>query len=127
MLIGAFSFVRILWIRFEIWRSPDDIDPSLLPTADTGLSNRPQRARTVRKPGDVFKLFSPALRRTVAEKEDPSDDFRLMYTAVEGSRWKRYLVGWLPWLSLVPWFRRSDVATDSGKRQGRESSETHAD
>jgi hypothetical protein len=123
MLIGAFSFVRILWIRFEIWRSPEDIDPSLPPTADTGLAKRPKQVRTFRNPGDVLRLFSPALSRSFIDKKLISEEARRTYSAVDGPRWKRYLVGWLPWLSLVSWFCEGGTIGNGEKKDDRRSSE----
>jgi len=121
MLIGVLSFVRILWIRFENWRSPDDIEPSLPPTSNA----RPRRARTFRSPSDVLKLFSPALSRTFMETDQLSKETNASYATVVGPRWKRYVVGWLPWLSLVSWFCKDDDNPELKSEAQRKAGESY--
>jgi hypothetical protein len=138
LLIGTFAFVRILWIRFEKWRNPDDIDPSLPPTvtiaaveADPRLSGR---SKTLRVGKDVLMLFSPGMKRPVRKArptggnkkdEDEVDGHR--YVQVTGSIWRRLLVGWLPWLSLLPMFVRDSNDIDAEKRkETRREADGHA-
>jgi len=94
LLIGIFGFVRISYLRFEQWRSPGSIEPS---TVSTEAEPRP--SRTFRFGVDVLKAFSPAMaRQRTIKRHDPSD--------VDGMQKRRpwpirYLVSWLPWLSLL--------------------------
>lgn len=61
MVIGAFSFVKLLYTIFENWRDPRGASPSL------GREPSRRQVRGKRRSRNPFKLFSPR----IAEEEDP--------------------------------------------------------
>ena len=105
MLIGAFSFVRILYTAWELWRSPNgDITPSL-GRNDSRRYSKIQRESA--KGLNVFQLFSTgpdgaeAGKRTYSGSHDP-----IIKLHERLSWWRRIMITWLPWLSLLyfwPW------------------------
>ncbi|KAE9379835.1 hypothetical protein N431DRAFT_476914 [Stipitochalara longipes BDJ] len=104
LLIGAFGFVRICFLVFSDWRSPGDVEPSLSNDEKTRMR---LEARTMHAK-DLPLAFSPAMRReeTMRRERDPGevDGFE------RGRGWMaRYLVSWLPWLSLLGYFRDEEV------------------
>lgn len=111
MLIGAFSFTRMLFMTFELWRSPDgDITPSL----GRGKSRRNRHSsRNATKGVNIFKLFSSGSSMSETPKyheESPQikseheDAYYDLYKRL--GFWQRVAITWLPWLSLFcfwPW------------------------
>ena len=112
MLIGAFSFVRILYTAWELWRSPEgDITPSL-GRNDSRRYSKVQRDSV--RGVNVFQLFSTGIAGAEAGGEhdqtqnewhdgnhDPFKDLRERL-----NWWQRSMITWLPWLSLIyfwPW------------------------
>jgi len=134
MLIGAFSFARILWISFELWRSPDgDIAPSLGRQA----SHRNVKASSKATSGfNIFGLFSQRLEDSTNEEEeglhrpnvenadhgDLSDDKhedRYLSLNERLNPFNRIMITWLPWLSLLhfwPWTNEMSPQSESQKR-----------
>ncbi|KAJ9654128.1 hypothetical protein H2198_006808 [Neophaeococcomyces mojaviensis] len=121
MLIGTFSFARILWISFELWRSPDgDITPSLGRHASR-RNAKPKRDSTAGF--NIFGLFSQRVEETIAEEEEGlhqathknahqndiwDDKHEDPYLSLHKrlNVFQRIVVTWLPWLSLLyfwPW------------------------
>ena len=100
LLIGAFGFVRIIYLLFEQTRSPGDAEPSVAhpPTP-------PRQARTMHL-ADALHVFSPAMARDSLTTTRDDDDIDAMER--HRPRRLRYLVAWLPWLSLLPAFRSED-------------------
>jgi hypothetical protein len=99
-MIGIFGFVRTCYLLFESWRSPGDTEPSVSePTPPL-----PARTMHIR---DIPLAFSPAMaRNSTISSHDPNevDDIE------RGRRWPvRYLVSWLPWLSVLKYFRDEPV------------------
>jgi len=95
LLIGAFGFLRICWLTFEEWRSPGDRDPSVTRSTDS-----PCKSRTMHV-GLGLLAFSPALARDSPTKSEEHDENELDDLERNRSRPVRYLVSWLPWLSLL--------------------------
>lgn len=108
LLIGTFGMVRTLYLLYAALRSADDENPSL------PASTTPTRARTLRA-RNVLLAFSPAMDRDARSKRyDPNEDGELE----RNMRWPvRYLVAWLPWLTLLPYFQHR--ASDETKHQSR--------
>ncbi|KAK5104630.1 hypothetical protein LTS08_002521 [Lithohypha guttulata] len=112
MLIGTFSFIRILFIAFEHWRSPDgDITPSL----GRNASNRNAKAKRDSMQGlNILKLFSSSNAKSqecahADESHDSqqtwdgehNDAYYNLHSRLNTSR--RILITVLPWFSLL-WF-----------------------
>lgn len=110
LLIGAFSFVRIVFIRFAQWRSGDDTEPSL--ARDPTM---PARASTMPKGLGWLKVFTASRRRgpTPADAHEDSDIDPCME---DRTNWQRYLVAWLPWLSLTKWICADKTALPTFNR-----------
>lgn len=112
MLIGAFSFIRCLFIAFELFRNPDgDISPSL----GRHQSRRVTTAQPDATKGfNFFKMFSAA-NEVVHEEEKQILQVKTDEDAQEKeidpffelqkrlSVFQRIMVTWMPWLSLL-WF-----------------------
>lgn len=111
LLIGAFGFVRTCYLLLETWRSPDDIDPSL------SAPPKPLPARTMHVK-DMFLMFSPAMRRKSTFTHGPGEveDF-----AKRRGRPARYLVAWLPWLSLLRSFQGPSELSYCGTSNSNEA------
>lgn len=112
MLIGTFSFIRCLFIAYELFRYPDgDISPSL----GRHESKRMTQPQTKPTQGlNIFKLFSAANEAAYEEhrhyseiktdedaQEKEIDPFYELQNRL--SVFQRILVTWMPWLSLL-WF-----------------------
>jgi hypothetical protein len=104
LLVGAFGFLRICWLTFEEWRSPGDRDPSV-----SQSSNEPRESRTMHL-GLGLLAFSPAMSRDARAEAEHEDD-ELDEFEKKRSRAVRYLVSWLPWLSLLRHMRNEDTNT----------------
>ncbi|KAF9873161.1 hypothetical protein CkaCkLH20_09324 [Colletotrichum karsti] len=114
LLIGSFGFVRTCYLLFESWRSPEDIDPSL------SAPPTPVAARTMHT-RDVLLLFSPAMARRPTTFHDPDE---IDKTAKQRGWPVRYLVAWLPWLSLLGFFQERPALEDRKRHsKGSENSE----
>ncbi|KAL5322090.1 hypothetical protein ACEPPN_010059 [Leptodophora sp. 'Broadleaf-Isolate-01'] len=96
LLIGTFGLVRVLYLVVRSKRSPEDTEPSLLDTYS------PKRSRTL-KVRNLLLAFSPAMSRdSTITKYDPDEVDELE----RGRPWHvRYLVAWLPWLSILKYFK----------------------
>jgi hypothetical protein len=107
MIIGLCSLVRILYICFERWRSPEDIKPSL---ADRPVT--PTRAATVPKGKSWLRAFAPRSHTDdMAPKTRASfEGSDLDVDMVGQPAWWRYLVAWLPWLQAASyWFKEEKL------------------
>lgn len=95
----------------ESWRSPGDTEPSL-----SGPSP-PHQARTMHF-RDVAMVFSSAMsRNSTFTTHDPNE----MDEIEKERRWPvRYLVAWLPWLSLLKYFH-DEPAVDIRNRMSNHS------
>ncbi|TDZ61196.1 hypothetical protein CTRI78_v004466 [Colletotrichum trifolii] len=93
LVVGLFGFVRTTYLLLETLRSPDDILPSL------GAPARGNSARTLR-PRNLLLVFSPAMARE-RKRERESHLPRDSAVARHRGAFVRYLVAWLPWLSLL--------------------------
>jgi hypothetical protein len=116
LLMGAFGFVRACYLLFESWRSPGEIEPSMAEPSPP----HPARTMHIR---DIPLAFSLAMaRNSIATSHDPNELDELQ----RGRRWLvRYLVAWLPWLSLLPFFE-NDSVRHQGKRQSDQSGYSRA-
>jgi hypothetical protein len=103
LLMGAFGFVRICWLKFEDWRSPGDTDPSLAKSDDL-----PHRSRTLRFGKRMLQVFSASLAKDEARKAE-HDANEVDELEKNKSRISRYLVAWLPWLSLLKHWRNETL------------------
>jgi hypothetical protein len=104
LLIGAFGFTRTSYLMFENFRSPGELEPSIIDPSP------PQPARTMHFGPDVLQAFSPGMKRKRTSKEHSPDEI----DELEGHRpWPiRYLVAWLPWLSLLKYFQDAQYRAD---------------
>jgi len=95
MVIGLCGLLRILYIRFEKWRSPEDIKPSLGDRPTT-----PTRAVTVPRGKGWLRAFAPRTETegTASKAKDTLEDGDLDVDMIHQPVWWRYLVAWLPWL-----------------------------
>ncbi|OAL20685.1 hypothetical protein AYO22_08694 [Fonsecaea multimorphosa] len=114
MIIGTFSFLRLGYKVLEKWRDPDD-DPSL-PT-----ELKPSKTQQdFPGPKRIFKLFAPptssAHPRPQAPEDMPPEDTDIDQIVQDEPIRLRYLVTWLPWLSLLHWW------TDDEQQQQRQNS-----
>jgi hypothetical protein len=109
LLIGAFGFVRICYLVLESWRSGNDVEPSLATNQRTRLEARTLHTK------DLPLAFSPAMKREerVRKEHEPDEVDELERRR---GRAARYLVSWLPWLSLLEGFRDEPVM-DMGKEK----------
>jgi len=87
-----------------MWRSPEDIKPSL---ADKPIT--PTRAATTPRGKRWLKVFAPRTRvegaSSIARRTFEDSDVDLDMLGQPG--WWRYLVAWLPWLEAASyWFRK---------------------
>jgi hypothetical protein len=115
MIIGLCGLVRILYICFERWRSPDDIKPSL---ADRPVT--PTRAATVPRAKSWLRAFAP--------RSNASNTAPVTREAFEGSdldvdmigqpAWWRYLVAWLPWLQAASYWFKEEKSEHAEKVKG---------
>jgi hypothetical protein len=117
LLIGAFGFVRICWLKFEEWRSPSDPNPSIVVT-----SPHPRRSRTMRFGIRVLQAFSESLAVDTARKEahEAAEADELEQGKSTASR---YLVAYLPWLSLLKYWR-NDTEHEAEKTLPTERAKT---
>jgi hypothetical protein len=102
LLIGVFGLVRICYLVLESWRSGDDVEPSLATNQKLRLEARMLHAK------DLALAFSPAMRKeeNVRKEHEPDEADELERRR---GRVVRYLVSWLPWLSLLEGFRDEPV------------------
>lgn len=109
MIIGAFSFVRLAYKLLEKWRDPDD-EPSLPRDAYTSFLTGPQSSEPPQqfpKKTRLFKLFAPTTDTLAhAPKEAPPEDNDIDDLMRNVPTSLRYLVSWLPWLSLLHWWKK---------------------
>ena len=118
MIIGAFSFCRLLYLKFEKIRNGDDVEPTV--SYEPPIEGEPQPRP---KGKDLVRLFAPpkGVPRKASDFKDPvADDID---ARVEGDKvWLRYLVAYLPWLSLLPRWQSRDHGprrvTDPEKHNG---------
>ena len=103
-VIGLCSFVRVVYLRFELFRSPQDIKPSLAVGPQT-----PTRVPTMPHGKDWLKAFSPGIHHEGGHKPEMKDNFENSQVDLElmdQPRWWRYLCAWLPWLHASSrWFK----------------------
>jgi hypothetical protein len=102
LLIGLFGFVRICYLILETWRSPGgDVEPSLARAARTIHEARTMHAKY------LPLAFSPAMmRHSTSPSHDPNEIDEL---GRGRGRTGRYLIAWLPWLSLLRYFQDEPV------------------
>ena len=97
MIIGIFSFVRILWLMFEEWRAPDD---------DCCDEDDP-----VAEPVPVFEEIKPSeIPNPPPFARQTSETARVTAQVEDMFRRQpqvRYLVAWLPWLSQFEFWTHS--------------------
>lgn len=104
LIIGCFSIIRLGYKVLKKWRDPDD-DPSL-PVDPRTSGTRQEFPPKFR----IFKLFAPptdVLHAAPGPLRHPpprdGDIDRVMEAAPVRLR---YLVSWLPWLSLLHWWQK---------------------
>jgi hypothetical protein len=93
LMVGAFGFLRICYLSFEAWRSPGDATPSVV------APGQPRDSRTLHFGPDLLQAFSPAMGQKSTEKAPSPDE--VDEVVGRRSRSVRYLVAWMPWLSLL--------------------------
>jgi len=97
MIIGAFTLTRLLYKKLEYARGGDDVEPTVVREATIDGPPQPMPSRK-----NMFKLWAPPTSHvhpgTNHMPEDEDVDPRM-----DGKpAWVRYLVAYLPWLSLLP-------------------------
>jgi hypothetical protein len=117
-LVGAFSFIRTCHILIGSWRLPREEAEPL-----DSESGSPQSARTIHF-RDLPLVFSPAMARNsiaTSENTDDSDDNDETDNIESERNWPvRYIISWLPWLSLLPYFKDKPM-TDKERRLSDDS------
>lgn len=116
MLIGIFSFVRMLYLAYEhFWTSDGDIRPSQGTKPRYKIGNIEEKPRGwYRRVKWNLELFSVALVGDNGKKEPKRSNSSAIEKEVERTeairrQWsipQRCIIIWLPWLSLVyfwPW------------------------
>jgi len=113
LLIGAFSFLRILWLTVTAYREPGDANPSIVDE-----DHMVHKARTLRMGLSYLQLFSPALA-VDARKEAPYHPDTMDPLQKRRSTVVRYFIGVMPWFSLLKVFRNQDDdnEADVGKKR----------
>ncbi|OCT50383.1 hypothetical protein CLCR_07054 [Cladophialophora carrionii] len=124
MIIGCFSFVRLMYKVLEQWRDPDD-EPSL--PNDPRLTGTRQEFPGTKR---FFKVFAPptnALNRRPQLPEDMPPEDTDMDELLQGEPIRlRYLVTWLPWLSLLPWWTKNEHKPHKRDTENVESDRSHS-
>lgn len=114
LIIGAFSFLRLGYRVLEKSRDPDD-DPSLPANAPTFGVN--QEFPGKRK---LFKLFAPPTSavnpRPQLPQDMPPEDTDIDKLVEDEPVRLRYLVTWLPWLSLLHWWKKDEKRENVHRR-----------
>ena len=126
LIIGCFSFLRLMYKVLEKARDPND-EPS--------LPMEPRPSRTQQDfPGTkrLFKIFAPptnSINPPPQSLEDmPPEDTDIDELVQDEPFRLRYLVTWLPWLSLLHWWnkdkqsRHNKHRRDGNVEKGRPSS-----
>ncbi|KAH8668405.1 hypothetical protein BX600DRAFT_538347 [Xylariales sp. PMI_506] len=113
LIIGVLGFLRVIYVGYEEWRSPQDIEPSL--EREEPLS--PQRTATRPVGRRLLKTFAP---KTFATKSTIPPNLTLAVAKYRGDlmdpllqgqpAYLRYLVSYMPWLVLVRWWHLQDTA-----------------
>jgi hypothetical protein len=102
MIIGSFSFVRLIYKVLERQRDPND-EPSL-PTDPRPSKTQQEFPGTKR----LFKIFAPPTNslnpRPQLPEDMPPEDTDIDELVQDEPIRLRYLVTWLPWLSLLHWW-----------------------
>jgi hypothetical protein len=124
MIIGCFSFVRLMYKVLEQWRDPDD-EPSL-PHNPRPSGTRQDFPGTKR----FFKVFAPptnALNPRPQLPEDmPPEDTDIDELVQDEPIRLRYLVTWLPWLSLLHWWTKDEQKPRKHDAENVERGRSHS-
>lgn len=103
MILGGFTFTRLVWKKFVQSRQRNSVDPPieqpLSPTPEKGVS-------TTRNLMTLMSPPSPVVKKERAPKFEDKDIDSRMLTA--GPGW-RMLVSYLPWISLLPRFKQGST------------------
>lgn len=107
MIIGAFTFCRLIYLKFEKIRG-SDVEPTIIEQAPIRGEPQPRP-----KGKDMLKLFSPPSgssqkATTFTPPEDGDIDPRMQHE----HKWVRAIIAYLPWLSLLPRWNTDDFALD---------------
>ncbi|KAK5953862.1 hypothetical protein OHC33_005132 [Knufia fluminis] len=96
MIIGAFTLTRILYKKLEKLRGGDDVEPTVVREAT--VEGPPQEMPSRR---NIFKLFAPPTSHVQPRSKYVPEDEDIDPKMDGKSAWIRYLVVYLPWLSLL--------------------------
>jgi len=117
MIIGSFSFVRLIYKMLGEWRGPD-VEPSL--PEDSPIPATQQEFPGL---GHIKKVFAPptgADRPPLSSSQDmPPEDNDLDEVLVGRRPSLRYLISWLPWLSLLDRFRNGSAVRKNVHERGQ--------
>ena len=116
LLIGATSFLRVLWLMHEDWKEGHKEEGSNVHYGPLGTSKSP--ANRFRFGG----IFSPTMSRSNTGTAEAD------HLPIKRPWHHRYMVSWLPWLSTFDfWMKprvheavRQEDAEGQGNQQGRQ-------
>lgn len=114
LIIGTFSFVRLIYKVLKKARGQDD-EPAL--PANPHFSNPRQDVPGAKR---FFKVFAPPTNslnpRPQLLEDIPLEDTDIDILVQDEPIRLRYLITWLPWLSLLPWWASEGPRQDPSKR-----------
>ncbi len=101
MIIGAFTLTRLLYKKLEKVRGGIDVDPTVIRVATIDGSPQPMPSRR-----SILKLFAPPTSQVQPGTNHVPEDEDIDPQMDGKPAWTRYLVAYLPWLSLLPNLQR---------------------
>lgn len=107
MILGGFTFVRLIWKKIAQSRRRNPIDSSIKESSSPAA---PQRVSTSKSLMKLMSPPSPVVKKEETEHFKDKDIDSRMVTA--GPGW-RMLVSYLPWLSLLPRFRQASTTNQT--------------
>jgi len=105
-LLGVFGFLRVVWLKIKEMRDFDEKDAFHAPPSRRSSSSRRQPPRPLSGGASLFQLFSPALVTYKPKQYSEDEAEEAQSGLMRRSIFIRYLVAWMPWLSLVGNLRR---------------------
>jgi len=117
LMVGAFGFIRTLYLILMSERSPESVEEPSVADSDP----RPLRLARTLHMRDIPFAFSPHMARySTTTSHDPDEiDEREKHRS-----WPvRYLVTWLPWLSLLGYFQNETVRERNKRWSGHSDHE----
>ena len=119
MIIGAFSFCRLVYKVYEKWRDPDD-EPSLgvdLPLVPSqSHQSFPHRFRSF---GKIFAPPTELVHPPPSPKDMVPEDDDLDELLKNERPWVRYVISYIPWISLFYHRRAEEIVNKNYYEKAR--------